>query len=351
VTEVSVPHRFGFVATKILRSAICALLAITLAAGAASAQAPQPTSTPGAAELGKLADDTVVATVDGAPIRYVDVRRQVMGALEGRKIPSQAMPLVYAQSLDQVVQRTLITAKLKAAKIEPTKEELDAAETAFQSSLRARNKTPEDYLRQTGFTADDIKAIRYWEIAWNRYAAEQLTDAALEKYFQSRKRDFDGTEVRVSHILFRVEGQQDQATIPLAIEKAKKIRSELAGKSISFADAAAKYSAGPSRAQGGDLGFIPRYGRMVEEFSRAAFALKKDEISEPVVSPFGVHLILLTEEKPGTIEWQKVREPLTAAAKLNLFHTLGAELKAAAKIEYTGAIPHLDATGNVVAGK
>lgn len=340
------PHRMGFVATL-----GCMMFACVSAPATSIAQAQAPTATAGATELGKVTDDTVVATVDGVPIRYVDVRRQVMGALEGRKIPSQAMPLVYAQSLDQVVQRTLITGKLKAAKIEPTKEELDAAETAFQSSLRARNKTPDDYLRQTGFTADDIKAIRYWEIAWNRYAAEQLNDAALEKYFQSRRRDFDGTEVRVSHILFRVEGQQDQATIPLAIEKAKKVRSELMGKSLTFAEAAAKYSAGPSRAQGGDLGFIPRYGRMVDEFSRAAFALKKDEVSEPVVSPFGVHLILLTEEKPGTIEWQKVREPLTAAAKLNLFHTLGAELKAGAKIEYTGAIPHLDAAGNVVAGK
>lgn len=340
------PQRFLISAIFVL-----ALTASLFATATSFAQSPQAAATPGAAELGKVADDTVVATVDGTPIRYIDVRRQVMGALEGRKIPSQAMPLVYAQSLDQVVQRTLIAAKLKALKIEPTKEELDAAEMAFQSNLRARNKTPEEYMRQSGFTTDDIKTIRYWEIAWNRYAAEQLTDAALEQYFQTRRRDFDGTEVRVSHILLRIEGQQDQATIPSAIEKAKKIRSELTAKSISFADAAKKYSAGPSREQGGDLGFIPRYGRMVEEFSRAAFALKKDEISEPTVSPFGVHLIMMTEEKPGTIEWQKVREPLVAAAKLNLFHKLGAELKAAAKIEYTGAIPHLDAAGNVVVGK
>jgi parvulin-like peptidyl-prolyl isomerase len=79
--------------------------------------------------------------------------------------------------------------------------------------------------------------------------------------------------------------------------------------------------------------------------------LKKGELSQPIVSPFGVHLITVTDEKPGSGDWRKVREPLMAAARLNLFQTLGAELKAAAKIEYTGAIPHFDASGKIVAGK
>jgi parvulin-like peptidyl-prolyl isomerase len=319
---------------------------VALTASAAVAQVPQAGS-----ELTKVADDAVVATIDGAPVRYLDVKRQILGSLEGRRVPSQALPLVYAQSLDQVIQRKLVMAKLKALKLEPLPEELKQAEENFQAGLKARNKTPEEYFRQTGFTAEDIAEIRYWDICWHRYSNEQLNDAALEKYFQSRKRDFDGTELRVSHILLRIEGQQDQASTPLALDKAAKIRSEIEAKTITFADAAKKYSSGPSREQGGDLGFIPRQGRMVEEFSRAAFALNKGELSQPVVSPFGVHLITLTDEKPGSVDWRKVREPLLAAARLNLFQTLGAELKAGAKIEYTGAIPHFDAAGKIVAGK
>ncbi|MCE9605822.1 MAG: peptidylprolyl isomerase [Planctomycetia bacterium] len=347
------PHRIRFARSprrNFAWLACCSAIGLLLAAaGAAHAQ-----SSPGGLppELTKVPDDTVVATVDGAPIRFVDVRRQILGSLEGRKIPSQAMPLVYAQSLDQIVQRRLIAAKLKALKFEPTPEELAQAEAVFQAGLKARDKTPEAYFRQTGFTAGDIAEIRYWDICWHRYVAEQLTDAALEKYFAAHRRDFDGTEVRVSHILLRIEGQQDQATVAAALQKAGTIRSEILGKQTTFAEAAKKYSAGPSREQAGDLGFIPRQGRMVEAFSKAAFALKKDELSEPVVSPFGVHLITVTEEKPGDTDWRKVREPLVAAARLSLFQSLGAELKGTAKIEFTGAIPHFDpTTGKIVAGK
>jgi len=347
--ESQVPHRTRPTTSQPIRSLRvfgAAAFCLVVIAGSALAQQPQAGS-----ELTKVPDETVVATVDGAPVRYVEVKRQILGSLEGVRVPSQALPLVFAQSLDQVIQRRLVMAKLKALKLEPTPEELAQAEATFQANLKARGKTPEDYLRQSGFTAADIAEIRYWDICWHRYSNEQLTDAALEKYFESRKRDFDGTEVRVSHVLLRIEGQQDQATPALAIEKAGKIRSELEAQSITFADAAKKYSAGPSREQGGDLGFIPRQGRMVEEFSRAAFGLKKDEISPPVVSKFGVHLIKLTEEKPGSGDWRKVREPLTAAARLNLFQTLAAELKKTAKIEYSGAIPHFDAAGKIVAGK
>ena len=72
----------------------------------------------------------------------------------------------------------------------------------------------------------------------------------------------------------------------------------LSGK-ISFAEAAAKYSAGPSGKQGGRLGQIARHGPMSETFSRAAFALEVGQISPPTPTPFGVDLIRCDGIKPG----------------------------------------------------
>lgn len=57
-----------------------------------------------------------------------------------------------------------------------------------------------------------------------------------------------------------------------------------------FAELAAKFSKCPSSQSGGDLGEFT-YGRMVESFSEAAFALKVDEVSIPVRTRFGYHLI------------------------------------------------------------
>lgn len=88
-------------------------------------------------------------------------------------------------------------------------------------------------------------------------------------------------EVKASHILVKTE------------DEAKKLLEEInAGKS--FADAAAEVSLCPSGANGGDLGHFGR-GMMVKPFEDAAFALEKvGQISEPVQTQFGWHLIQLT---------------------------------------------------------
>lgn len=91
------------------------------------------------------------------------------------------------------------------------------------------------------------------------------------------------TEVRASHILVGTE------------QEANRLREEiLNGKE--FADIAAEYSQCPSGAAGGDLGFFGR-GMMVKPFEDAAFSLKEGELSEPVQTQFGWHLIKVTGVK------------------------------------------------------
>ena len=91
------------------------------------------------------------------------------------------------------------------------------------------------------------------------------------------------TEVKASHILVKTQ------------EEAIKLREEiLAGKS--FEDLAAEHSLCPSGANGGDLGFFGR-NVMVIEFDHAAFELNVGELSKPVNTNFGWHLILVTDKK------------------------------------------------------
>ncbi|NIP86218.1 MAG: hypothetical protein GTO03_11885, partial [Planctomycetales bacterium] len=97
------------------------------------------------------------------------------------------------------------------------------------------------------------------------------------------------------------------------VERAQQIRREILDGKITFADAVARYSTGPSRREGGQLGFIGRQGPMDEPFSAAAFALGKKEISPPLVTRFGVHLIQCLEIKPGTKTWTEVVDALRKA--------------------------------------
>ncbi len=89
--------------------------------------------------------------------------------------------------------------------------------------------------------------------------------------------------IRAGHILVKTE------------EEAKKLKSEIKNEK-DFAKKAKEVSLCPSGAEGGDLGWFSK-GQMVKPFEDAAFSLKKGEISEPVKTQFGYHLIYLADIK------------------------------------------------------
>jgi len=91
------------------------------------------------------------------------------------------------------------------------------------------------------------------------------------------------TEVRASHILVPTR----DACVDL--------KSQIA-KGSSFADLAKQHSSCPSGKKGGDLGFFGR-GRMVPEFDKAAFALPVNQVSEPIQTQFGWHLLVVTDQR------------------------------------------------------
>ena len=100
-----------------------------------------------------------------------------------------------------------------------------------------------------------------------------------------------------------------------------------------FAAAATKQSACPSKDQGGDVGWFPRAGGMVEPFARAAFALKMYQMSEVVTTPYGYHLILATEKKAGKeTKFEEVKEEVKAVYSDRLRESLVSRLKPAAKV-------------------
>ena len=91
------------------------------------------------------------------------------------------------------------------------------------------------------------------------------------------------SQVRASHILVKTEKEANEI-----LEQIK------AGKD--FAELAKKYSQCPSGKRGGDLGYFGR-GRMVPEFENAAFSTPKGEVSKPVKTQFGYHIIKVTDTK------------------------------------------------------
>ncbi len=119
----------------------------------------------------------------------------------------------------------------------------------------------------------------------------KVSEEEVGTYFELNKQEYaTPKKVRARHILFNIGSDAEPKAIEEAQNKALNVLKE-ARSGTDFGDLAKKYSDDPgSRNSGGDLGFFTR-DRMVKPFSDAAFAMKEGEISEPIRSPFGWHII------------------------------------------------------------
>lgn len=154
-----------------------------------------------------------------------------------------------------------------------------------------------------------------------------VTDDKLKAYYEEQKDQYTTAERRkISHILFAINDKVDEK---VALEKALKAKTELANKD--FAAVAMEVSDDKLTAKiGGDLGLF-NVGVMEKSFEDAASALKLGEVSNPVKSAFGYHLIKVTEliqgeTKPFDVVKNEVTKAYQKAQAENAFYEAGETL-------------------------
>lgn len=157
--------------------------------------------------------------------------------------------------------------------------------------------------------------VKYLLADLARIRAEvNLTDAQLrERYQQNREQYRTGESVQASHILIKTEENATPQQVEEARAKASSILQQIRG-GADFAALARQHSGDPSSAaNGGDLGFFES-GQMVPEFEQAAFAQNAGEVSEPVKTQYGFHIIKTTAKRPsGYRPFEQVRDELQPA--------------------------------------
>jgi parvulin-like peptidyl-prolyl isomerase len=277
----------------------------------------------------------IVAKVNGEPIFDLEVDR-ALGSLAAGASGEKGAAALRSAVLSQLIDRRLVQAALQQDHLAATPEEIDLELTRLKTELSRSKQTLPEFLARAGQTEPVLREELAWQLTWQQYLKRHVSDEAIAAYFKTHHREFDGAELRVSHILFRPAMAGDETAVRALFKQAAEVRQKILAGEIKFAEAAEKYSAGPSRHRGGDLGFMPRHGVMVEPFARAAFALDKGEISQPVATVFGIHLITVTDIKPGDKKLADARDAVREALAKELFEQLAVKQRGQAKIEFTG---------------
>jgi parvulin-like peptidyl-prolyl isomerase len=280
------------------------------------------------------ADEPVVAArVDGAVVSKAEVELEFRRAFGKQQLSDEQRAAAWQAAREQVIDRRLVLAYLERSKQAASEQDVDFTVAQLENELKAQDLTLPQHLAQVGLSLEEMRRALAWKLSWNKYLEKYLTEENLQKYFARHQREFDGTQLRAAHILFKLPADADEAAVKAASEKAAAIRSEIVSGKVTFAAAAAAHSQAPTAKAGGDIGWIARHQPMPEAFSRAAFAVEKGQVSEPVRSAAGVHLITVLDAKPGMKSAKQAEAELRPAVTVYLFRWIADKERAKAKIE------------------
>lgn len=243
--------------------------------------------------------------------------------------------------LQKMIERELLHQEAIRKKIKVTSAEIDQLMKDMAKSYPSKEAFLDDILKD-GQTEDTYKDRLAYDMLVNKITAKryeerkkQLSDDDIKSFYQNHRELFAQPEsVNIGHILLKISNDADGK----AWEKAKVKLRNLRGKKEDFRELAKKHSQCSSRKKGGDLGYYCR-GQLYPPLEVAAFKLKENEISQPVESREGVHLIKLYKRRPqGFIPpFEDIKEQVDKVAKTDqaqkIYQHYIDELKQKAKIE------------------
>lgn len=244
-------------------------------------------------------DNKLLATVNGREIRESDLNGLLQGL--GQNAIQFSNPEGRAKLIDELVMQELLHS--------------EAIEKGYDKE--------QEFL--TVF--ENMKSSLVKQYAMNKLLTSiTVSDEYVKEYYEKHKDMYSQPEAaRASHILVSTE------------EEANEILAEI-NNGLDFAEAAQKYSSCPSKSAGGDLGEFTK-GRMVPEFEKATFEMNVGEISEPVKTQFGYHIIKLVDKKePKKLSFEEVKDQVKnqcLAVKQNtMYLEKGIELKKKYAVEH-----------------
>ena len=244
-----------------------------------------------------------VVQVDDVTFTRADLERSIVqhavsAGISPQNVDTPTRDALEQPAYDKLIERKLLSDEARRRNLWPAPDEVKKERDKMVATLPP-GKTLDDALKAFGsdekqFDADlasDVAIGKLFEALKKEQPAPD--DAKLKKIYDENKDKFVVPDTASAmHILVGVEKDARPEEVKKALTKAQAIRKEVAGKDeATFKKVASEKSDDPTaKTNGGDLGTFAK-GEMVKQFDEAAFKLKAGEISEPIRSDFGWHII------------------------------------------------------------
>jgi parvulin-like peptidyl-prolyl isomerase len=276
------------------------------------------------------------ALVFGNVVSKTHLQKEENRAVENLKHLGRPVTDDLRKNLRGEVLKRLIDDEIVKKQAEANNLKLDRFErVAAVDEFKARAGGPSyfsQYLEQQKLTEEELTEILILQKLREKLIAQSgdikdPTDEQVAQYYEANKVAYTHPEtVKTRHILLKFASGEPQEKEDLVQKKAQQIFAEAKAPGAVFEKLVAKYSEGPSAANGGDLAPFAR-GKMVKAFEDAAFGAKPGEVVGPVKTDFGYHIILVENKVPEkTIPLAEVKEKIAEGLKRTLQARLSEEV-------------------------
>jgi parvulin-like peptidyl-prolyl isomerase len=262
--------------------------------------------------------DGVVSVVNGELITLGELDQLVERAGGTGSLPADPVTLGARrrEAMAQRVREILVLQQAREMSIEVTESEVDDHVSRVQKENNFTTAQLEENLRRVGFA--DLGAYR--EVVKREMLKSHVVSVKVRSRLkvsdgevdEVMKREYGGgsdeAEIHCFHLMLRVDAFAPDVAHRAARDRLLEVKKEIESGAIAFPDAARKYSDDVTARDGGDLGWFTT-GTLEESFEKVAFRLEPGKMSDVVQTPFGHHVVLVTEKR---------RKPVTAERKAAL---------------------------------
>lgn len=235
----------------------------------------------------------ILATVDGEPVTTYQLKRYSQDSIRGRQL---SVSVDQSALLEALITDKLIQKEVSEKGVIVRDQDIDR----YIEAIKQRNNLDDEKLKTAlagqGLTLESYRTQIREEIERDQLVGREIrgkvsvTPEEVQRYYEAHLTEYSTPEkVQVAHIVFRLAPDAPADKVAATTAKAQDVYQRIK-KGADFAEMAKQYSEDPSGQNGGDLGWF-KPGELLDSLEKAAARLKVGEVSEPVRSKVGLHLL------------------------------------------------------------